>query len=236
MNKLKMFCLPYSCGSKTIYSDWISRYSDVAEVIPVEYSGHGSRFTEELYNDAQKISDDVVKTIISEAPSNYVVYGHSMGCLIAYLTALKLSSRYKYPPKAVIIGGTRPPHLKYKDERLSGYSKEKIIEKMIELGQMDEEILKDPELMDILSDIFIADISAGENFEQDEIKTINIPMFVGTGLQDDEAPAEDMGEWKKYTTSLFLLKCFDDSHFFPFNCPEYPSYLKKVLRDIAKYC
>lgn len=49
MSKLKVYCLPYAGGSKSVYNDWISKYSDVAEIVPIEYNGHGELFCEPFY-------------------------------------------------------------------------------------------------------------------------------------------------------------------------------------------
>ncbi len=165
-------------------------------------------------------------------PANYILYGHSMGSVIAYLTAYKLENNYKYPPKSLIIGATRPPHLKYKDERLSDLSKEAIITKMISLGQMDNDIINEPELLDLIADIFMADINADEKFEGDIMKKVKCPVYVATGLKDSEAPVEDMKEWEMYADGLFSIEVFDDSHFFPFTFEMYPDYLKKKISDI----
>lgn len=235
MEKIKVFCLPYAGGNKTIYSDWLNMYSDIAEIIPLEYSGHGSRFCDELYDDAEKISYDVFESIVDRKPANYIMYGHSMGSLIAYLTGYKLENEYKYPPKALIIGGTRPPHLKYKDEALSELPKDKLIDKMVNLGQMDDEIINEPELLDLLADIFQADIKAYEKYCVDFSKKVKCPVYVATGSEDDEAPMEDMEEWKMYAEGFFTIRSFEDSHFFPFTNEEYPSYFKNIIRDIIAY-
>lgn len=235
MSKLKMFCLPYAGGSKSIYFDWIEKYSDIAEVVPIEYSGHGSRFGEKLYDDAEKVADDVYSTILKYNPSNYILYGHSMGSLISYLTAIRLEMEYRYRPKALIIGGTRPPHLRYKDEKIAELPKNKMLEKIFEFGQMDDEIMDEPELIDLLYEIFKADFTCNENYAIGEKIKVRCPIFVATGLRDDEAPVDDMGEWKMYTDSIFSLKTFDDTHMFPFTSKEYPEYLRKKINDIIHF-
>ena len=95
MGKLKVFCLPYAGGSKSIFQDWIHRYASVAEIVPMEYSGHGSRFCDVLYETADEVADDIFEHIIAMQPQDYMIYGHSMGCLIALLVAIRLEqNRY----------------------------------------------------------------------------------------------------------------------------------------------
>lgn len=226
MEKIKIYCLPYAGGSKSIYSGWIDKYKDIAKIVPVEYSGHGSRFGEELYISA----DDVYKYIISEKPENYAVYGHSMGALVSLLTAIRLESEYSYAPKAVIIGGTRPPHLAYKDEPIADLPKDEFMQRIFDMGQMDPEIKAEPELIDILYEILHADAVLGESYTDfSELPKLKTDMFVMTGLQDDEVAEEDMKEWRNYSSGSFELKTFDSGHFFPFRCPEFHKYIESVI-------
>ena len=227
----KVYCLPYAGGSKSIYHDWINEYKDVAEIIPVEYSGHGSRFGEELYTSADSMAEDVYNIISGDEPKNYIIFGHSMGSLIALLTAEKLEKKYSVKPKAVIIGGTRPPHLVYKDEKMAHLPQKEFMEKFLDLGQTDAEIMNEPELLDLLYDVFYADTVLGENYNDfDKIQKINSPMVVMTGLQDDEAPEEDMREWANYCNEGFEFKSFDAGHFFPFEVPEFADYFRELLK------
>ncbi len=233
MEKIKVFCLPYAGGSKSIFNDWIGEYKNIADIIPVEYSGHGSRFGEELYTSADDMADDVFKYIVSQKPENYVIYGHSMGSLISLLTTIRLEKKYPYAPKSVIIGGTRPPHLVYKDEPIAHLPKDEFMKKIFEMDQMDTEIMEEPELLDLLYDIFYADAVLGETYEgYSELPKINTDLVVMTGLQDNEAPEEDMREWNEYTNGALEFKIFDAGHFFPFKCSDFHDYFVNFINGI----
>ena len=230
MPKLKVFCLPYAGGSKSIFNEWIAEYKEVADIIPVEYSGHGSRFAEELNKSADDMADDVYRYIVSEKPENYVIYGHSMGSLISLLTAIRLEDTYDYPPKAVIVGGTRPPHLMFKDHKISHLPKDVFMKEIFEIGQTDSEIMEEPELYDILYDIFYADMVIGETYEgSSDLPRIKADLVVMTGLKDDEAPVEEMKEWQKYSDGSFEFKSFNDGHFFPFTCTDFHDYFASLI-------
>ncbi len=194
VEKLQMFCLPYAGGSKSIYFDWIDRYSDIVEVIPIEYSGHGSRFGEELYSNLEDIADDVYKSILNYNPQNYIIYGHSLGSVIALYSCYMLESKYNNSPKAMVIGGMRPPHLKYKDEKIAGLAKDELFAKLYSWGQMDDEIMNEPELLDMLYDIIKADLSIDEEEIAVDDIMLHIPVITMTGLQDEEAPEEETPE------------------------------------------
>lgn len=235
MSKLKIYCLPYAGGSKSIYNNWQNDYSDIGEVIPIEYNGHGELFSEPFYEDMDEMVDDIYQRIAADKPVHYVIYGHSFGSLPAMLIAEKLEKNYGIKPKAVIVGGMRPAHLRYKDDELSVLPKNEFMKHIFDLGQTDEEIMNEPELVDIIYDIISNDVRIEENYcyMPDEHHKISAPIITMTGSEDDEAPTDDMVEWSKYTSSRFYMKEFISDHFFPFNCSEFKPYFRSVLKKAA---
>lgn len=231
MKKIKLYCLPYAGGSKSIYNEWIDEYRDIAEIIPIEYNGHGELFCEPFYVSADEAAEDICQRIMGDKPDNYAVFGHSMGSAIALLTVAKLEEKYSHKPKAILVGGMRPPHLKYKDEKLLHLPKDEMMKKVFSLGQTDEEIMKEPELIDILYDIFCADLKLDEEIiSADQIDKLTVPMVCMTGLEDDEAPEEDMKEWQNYTSGNFYFKSFLGDHFFPFNTSDFTVYFREQIK------
>ncbi len=235
MKKPKMYCLPYAGGTVNAYEEWTEKFGSIVDVVPLEYNGHGSLFCENFYKDAFEAAEDMCERICRDAPDKYVIYGHSMGSLIAIVTAAKLAEMNVNQPSAVIAGGMRPPHLKYKDERISDLPKDKFIDKLVELGQTDPELIQDPEFVDIIYDIMSNDTRICEDFETDwDSLRIKAPILAITGTQDDEAPVEDMKEWGRYTSGLFQIKEFDAGHFFAFECDEFPGYFKGKLTEFLR--
>jgi len=236
MEKIKVFCLPYAGGSSSIYFDWKEKYASMTEIIPVEYSGHGSLFGEPLYMDADALATDICNKILSEKPQNYIIYGHSMGSMIGLLVIIKLEQKGYAPlPKCMIAGGTRPPHLKHKDEQLSHLPKDIFMKKIFDLGEMDAEILSEPDLVDMLYDIIYADMKLSEDYKHDEsLPKISIPMVIMTGSEDIEAPLDEMKEWKTYTSNNFYIKEFDADHFFPFKHGKFGDYFLDMIDKANK--
>ena len=235
MKKTKMYCLPYAGGTITAYSDWDDKFKSIVDVVPLEYNGHGSLFCEPLYKDAFEAADDMCSRICKDAPEKYFIYGHSMGSLIALLTAVKLAEKNVSQPTAVIVAGTRPPHLMYKDEHMADLPKDEFMKKLVEIGQTDPEILEEPELVDIIYDVMSNDSRMSENFEADwDTLKIDAPILTLTGSEDDEAPMEDMKEWQRYTNGLFQIKQFEGGHFFAFESERFPGYLRSKLTEFLK--
>ncbi|MBE5929346.1 MAG: thioesterase [Lachnospiraceae bacterium] len=230
----QMFCLPYAGGSASIYNDWVKKLKSSIDVCPIEYAGHGGRFCEEFYFDIEEAAQDVSKMIRKRCKEDYVIYGHSMGCLVALETAFVLEKEKAVLPKAIIVGGNRPPHLKYKDKSLKELSKDELMEETASLGQIEPEVMECEELYEIIADIMYADVQMFSKYDRSpEWGKISIPVLVLAGDGDDETPMEDIQEWKEYTNGEFKLNVFKGNHFFAFNDNEaFFDYLLKYIEKL----
>lgn len=233
--RIQMFALPYAGGSASIYSDWESKFKPDVELCPIEYAGHASRFCDPFYTSIEEAAEDISELIIRQQKGDYIIYGHSMGCLIALETAFVLEKKKANLPKAVIVAATRPPHLLYKDKPLGDLSKEELLKEIASLGQIDQEVLECEELCEMIADILYADVQMNTHYNRNyENGTINIPILSLTAEEDDEAPADDMREWQKYTSSEFSFHQFKGNHFFAFeDNDDFLSYLLKYVQSIV---
>ena len=77
---------------------------------------------------------------------------------------------------------------------------------------------EEPELYEIISEIMYADVQICTKYAKQEKQSLklDVPFLVFTGEADDEAPPEDMEEWRKYTNKDFILKVIKGDHFFAF--------------------
>lgn len=232
---IQMFALPYAGGSASIYEDWKSKLKPMVNLYPLEYAGHSSRFCDPFYSSIEEAAEDISNIIIKEQKGDYVIYGHSMGCLVALETAFVLEKKKAKLPKAIIVAATRPPHLLYKDKPLGNLSRKELLNEIASLGQIDPEVLECEELCEMIADILYADIQMNSSYQRNfEEGTISIPILALTAEKDDEAPSKDMKEWQKYTSGEFSFKLLHGDHFFAFgdSNDEFVSCLLDYIRSI----
>lgn len=208
----KYICLPYAGGNANIYNAWENK-----NVIGIEYDGHGARYKKTFYNTiqegAEKISDNICKCEYED----YIIFGHSLGAIIAIETVRVLAERNAILPMKIIVSASRPPHLLYKNEKIASLNKELFMKKIFDMGSMPIEIMNNKELFDWSYEVLYADISMLERYQPSERIIVDVPLLVCFGNQDKEADWRDMREWEKYTNSKFELMCFEGNHFFIFN-------------------
>lgn len=233
MKKVQMFCLPYSGGSASIYFPWKKELSDEIDVIPMEYLGHGSLFNKAPYESIQEAAKDISLRIANLITSEYIVYGHSMGSLVALETTYLLSKMTKKPLK-LIIGAARPPHLYHKLETITHLPKKEFMQYIFNMGQTSEAVMQEPELLDLLYEIIYSDYRMIDTYVHDDsLGVLNLPITVFGGDKDDRAPYEDLTEWQMYTTKETKIITLEGKHFFAFNgSQEFYQALRNEIRAI----
>src|SRR6056297_3046515 len=119
MNK-KVIAFPFAGGNKHCY-DFLKNHvsSQNVEIHTMEYPGRGSRIKESLLVDIYSLIDDLYEKVLCLTDdSNYILFGHSMGGLVAYLLAKKIEKHDDNPPFKLIVSGRTPPSI-VKDEEIS---------------------------------------------------------------------------------------------------------------------
>jgi len=221
MKKITLFCLPYAGGTAMIYGKWKDLLPPSIDVFPIELAGRGKRIYEPLYENIREAVDDtfnIIKTHLKNLHSHYAIFGHSMGGLIAYETALKIKENHFPGPSHIFFSGRGAPHVPRKQDRKIFHTLpgEEFKKEIIELGGTPKEFFDHPELMEILLPILRNDMKIAETYRYpygDEIKPFDcdITVFIGKG---EEVTADHMFGWRQHTLGVCSVHYFEGEHFF----------------------
>jgi surfactin synthase thioesterase subunit len=187
----------------------------VFNVITLEYPGRGKRIFEELTSDIDKLVDDLfnqIKPIINEG--NYALYGHSLGGLLAYLLAVKISEgKYELPKHIFITGASGPSAASRQTKKFHLYPHKEFIDEVIILGGMPNEILQDPAMLEFLEPILRNDFKVSETYVHQTAEPLNIPFTVITGT-DEDLTAEEVLLWQNESILAVDFMQLTGDHFF----------------------
>ncbi|MEP6804700.1 MAG: thioesterase domain-containing protein [Flavobacterium sp.] len=108
--KNKVIALPFAGGNKYSFSSIEKHVSKNVEWITLELPGRGSRFKESLLDRVDHIVDDLLIQIMPYIElGNYIIYGHSMGTLLGYELAKKITEKKLQRPMALFFTGRGAP-------------------------------------------------------------------------------------------------------------------------------
>lgn len=217
---MKLITFAHAGSSAMLYRKWNKYIDKKIELCPIELPGRGVRLHQALLTEfdeiLKRIYDEITKNINIE--EDIIIYGQSMGALLAYeLCYLLYSNGHRI--RHLFVGACRPPQLQSENKKISAFDDKQFIEAITSFGGMDSSIIKNQEVYDIYFPILRADFKAFDSYvyRDKEILGIDISVFYGT--QDVIVSDKDMNLWRELTVGKFSLIPVRGNHFFHINSP-----------------
>lgn len=160
------------------------------------------------------LAELLAKEIVPFLDRPYVLFGHSLGGLVAFEVARHLRLADAPPPSALVIAATPPPHLNRPVRRLHDGSDEDLIAELRKLDGTPSEVLADRELLGLLLPILRADLAVMETYEY----RLDRPLacaIVAVGAEDDWLVSPScLPDWGRHTTASVSVTVLPGDHFF----------------------
>ncbi|WP_438464306.1 thioesterase II family protein [Marinomonas sp. PE14-40] len=212
-----LFCLPSAGGSAAMYREWQKNLQKI-QVIPVEYPGRGSRFTETFAEDIKSLARDIAHTIVQTKITQFSLFGHSLGALISWEITLELQKR-NYPlPQKLWVSARKAPHFKPSTERRSDLNDTQLLALLKEMGGTPEEFLNNIEFQALLLPIIRADLKLHDDYvfhqEHKERPILAVPIIALGGQDDTQVAYDTLSEWGRYSDLRFEQFEFQGGHFY----------------------
>lgn len=237
MNKL--FCIPHAGASASVYLKWQRYFYDI-DIVPVEVSGRGTRSSEKrsetLTEECRRLCGFIKSCISPE--DKFAVFGHSMGCFMAYETVKMLmnDNYYKSRLRHVFFSGNRAPHLNGTGEYCSHVYKlpeKDFIDHVIREGGTSYEIFENRILRDYFLPVLIEDYRLTEQYSvpEESCRKLECDISIMNG-DEDRLSRYEIEQWGRYASEdhFFDIKYFHGGHFYMNDEPEcVADYIKKCM-------
>lgn len=137
----KIFFFPFAGANAYSYNPLLASLDPNIECRVFELPGRGRRISEKLLTDLPSMVDDLCSNLKEETGSSYSFYGHSMGAILAYLVALKITTDGTIPPPAYLfLSGRRAPHIPSRKPSMYNLPLDQLLTELKEMGGIPEEI------------------------------------------------------------------------------------------------
>ncbi|KAA6447673.1 thioesterase II family protein [Bacillus swezeyi] len=210
----KLFCLPYAGSSSTIFSPWRNLLDQSIELVALELPGHGTRMTEPLLYDVKSVAEDLYRQAKPHLKgSDYAIFGHSMGSLLAYELQRKIASEEKKEPVHVFFSGRFPPHIPEK-QVLHQLPDSELKKAIIDMGGVPEAFSKNDQVLNFFLPILRADFQLLETYQCPSVDPVQCEISVFYGKCDLPSVLFDLNDWHRYTKQQCHFYEFNGDHFF----------------------
>ncbi|MAD41415.1 MAG: hypothetical protein CL623_03385, partial [Arcobacter sp.] len=212
--KIRLICIPHGGGGPHTYKEWAEKLADFIEVYALCFPGRGSRREEDAICNMPELRDQISNVIAQISDKPYVMFGHSVGALVAYEVAKEIEKQGIMPPLRLILSAHKTPQHSKETEPMYTLSDEDLMNKILELGLLPEDVLENKELLDFILPPLRADFELSETYEYEKSNALNIPITATFGKTDPLLNEQDIQKWKKYTNSEYKIKEYDGDHFY----------------------
>ncbi len=228
-----IYCFHHAGGGSSTYKSWRKLVPKHVVINLIQLPGREERASEAWPSSMKAAAiqiADLIKTQETKE-SNFSLYGHSMGAIIAHSVCKELVSS-RLAPAHLIVAAHAAPHLPREPINQIENS-DKTFLQMIQAkyGGISDEIFSYPELLTLSATVLRNDLRLLDSIDDKEkIVSLDVPLTVFYGKEDSTVSLGELRAWASHTTHPLKLKRFPGGHFF------HQIYPKSVVRSILETC
>ena len=230
--RLRLFCFPYAGGGASVFRAWQADMPDEIEVCPVQLPGRENRLSEERFRRIAPLTQALCEAIGPLLDLPFAFFGHSLGAVVAYETALRLRGEKGRSPVYLMVSARRAPHIP-PDDPMYQLPGDEFRTRLQELEGTPVEVLEHPELMELMEPLLRADFELNDTYEASNAAPFECPLTIFGGLTDPDVSRENLEPWREISRGPCRLRMFPGGHFYLHE--QRQDLLSAVIRDLMPH-
>jgi len=206
MSGTPLICLPFAGAGASVFSDW-SRYSNgITRIMALQLPGREKRFAESPYRTVKEAVEGLFPEALNLVGEHdkVVLFGHSMGAILAYELARKLVHDTSIEVEHLFVSGSPSPWTKRR-EVATGLSDDEFIARIVDFTGYQHAALEVPEMRDLLLPTLRADVEMHESYCPVSGQPLPIAITSMRGVGDLLVSSEEAEGWRGASTGDFNM-------------------------------
>ncbi|MET8628246.1 thioesterase domain-containing protein [Kitasatospora sp. NPDC004669] len=208
--RLTLYCLPHAGGGASSYRGWPHGLPEWVEVVAVQLPGRENRIRERSAIDLDTLAEAVAA---DHRGAPYALFGHSNGALLAFELAHLLAGSGP-GPAYLGVSGSPHPALAAPRHEVSRFTDEALLDWMVEQGGVSEQLLAQPDLLELALPAVRADLAWLEAYRHRPRTPLSCPLSAFAGETDGRVPGDELTAWSAETTAGFAVRRYPGGHFY----------------------
>ena len=215
--RARIVAFPHAGGGASAFRGLKAALAPLAiELCALQPPGRENRLSAPFHRTAGAAADECAEAIASLSACPTAFLGHSLGGLLAYLTAQRLQATQAMPTHLVASASRSPTlsrtaHLLRDDDDLTQH--------LADLGGLPEIIRAEPSLLEMFETIIRADLNMGETHDPFLNTALECPITVYGGESDPLVPPSGASAWQSLSRQPLRTRRFPGDHFFLYEAP-----------------
>lgn len=205
---------PHAGAGAAAYLRLARSLAEVSRPLIVRLPGRESRLGEAPFTGIRQVVRTLAPVLQPRLGRDFLLYGHSMGALIAFEMARLLSLAYGMTPGRLIVSGMEAPQdcVAGRDRHL--LTDEKLWQVVHEMGGLPPEVAGEPGMRQMILPVLRADFQITDEYPFRVAPRLNCPISAFAGATDGELAPSAMLGWQAHTQGEFEHAVFTGEHFF----------------------
>ncbi|MEU0743932.1 thioesterase domain-containing protein [Streptomyces sp. NPDC006134] len=219
---LPIHCFAHAGAGVSAFAGWSRDLGPGARTVPHLLPGRDGRRREPRVTGRDALLADMLGRFTGDGDAGsapYLLYGHSLGALIAYTLTRALREAGLPAPALLVVGACPPPDAAL---GLSGACRapdEELLRLLGGLGSLpagsEPGGLWHRAVLPVLrDDLRLADALRADARRPSPAGPLDVPVLAVAGRSDSLAPAGTVAGWRHWTTGPFALRTVPGDHFF----------------------
>lgn len=228
---MRLVCLPYAGAGAATYAGWSVPGDLPVEVWAVQPPGRENRWGEEPARRAGPVVDAVVAELAPLLDRPVVLFGHSMGALLAFEVARRLRAQRHQEPAHLFLSAFRAADLPPWRPPASTLPDDALLRRVDEMMGPARNVVRDRNLLVAMIPTLRVDLELCETYTYVAQAPLAVPMTCFAAVDDPEVRVDEMAGWQRHTSGAFRLHTFTGGHLFLRD--QEPEVLTRIATDIA---
>ena len=214
LSGVRLVCFPYAGAGASIYRPWSKFCSPELECFAIQPPGRETRFADALLSNVTSYAKSAAQAINAlPADRPLVLFGHSLGAVAAYETAIYLSQTGRSVNR-LIVSGRQDPGTPSKREPIAHLSDADFVKQMATYNGTPAEVIANRDLLELLLPMIKNDFAMSENYAGYSSIKLTCPVTAIGSLEDSWLDSHSLERWKDVTSGDFDMKWFSGDHFY----------------------
>ncbi|NGY62598.1 thioesterase [Lentzea sp. NEAU-D13] len=194
--KVKLLCLPYAGAGASFYRHWQRQAGDALEIVPLQLPGRERLMDAEPYRDVHQAADGLLADLAPASGDRLALFGHSMGAVLAYELAHRLTRVPGVEVVRLFASGARAP-FEQAGHGATGLADDEFLDRVAELTGYRDPMLELEELRELVLPVLRADIEMHERYAPSTDLALAAPITAVRAEDDPLVSREDVAAWEK---------------------------------------